>query len=85
MNHMTNREIEFAEDLAYRGPTLRKMMSRDEINMAERLVQRGVVIKGRSDDKNKTIQYYVEKDVLYEILEEERIGRIAERATHGRA
>lgn len=82
---MTEREVEFAEDLAYSGPILRKLMDRDEIKLAERLVQNGVITKGRSDDRQKTIQYSVDKDTLYEILDEDRIGQIAERATHGRA
>lgn len=85
MDAMTNREIEFAEDLIYSGPTLRKMMARDEVKLAERLVQRGVAIKGRSDDRQKTIQYSVDERTFYAILEEERIGRLAERATHGKA
>ena len=40
-------------------PLLRKLMSKDEIKLANKLVKEGKMIKGRSDDKQKTIVYYI--------------------------
>lgn len=40
---------------------LRKMLDASEIKQAEKLVKEGVLIKGRSDDKQKSIVYYRSK------------------------
>ena len=40
------------------APLLRKLMSKDEIKMANRLVKEGKMIKGRSEDKQNTVVYY---------------------------
>lgn len=37
---------------------LRKMMSSDEIKVANILVRQGLIYKGISDDKQKTVMYY---------------------------
>jgi len=40
------------------GPLLRKLMSSEEIKTANKLVKEGKLLKGRSDDKQKTVCYY---------------------------
>lgn len=41
------------------SPLLRKLMSKDEIKVANRLVKEGRLQKGISDDKQQTIVFYV--------------------------
>lgn len=43
------------------SPLLRKLMSSDEIKVANKLVKKGLLEKGRSDDKQKTICFYPSK------------------------
>jgi len=40
------------------SPLLRKLMSKDEIKVANKMVKDGKLIKGRSDDKQNTLVYY---------------------------
>ena len=40
------------------SPLLRKLMSKEEIKIANRLVKEGKMFKGISDDKQKTVCYY---------------------------
>lgn len=40
------------------APLLRKLMSKEEIRMANKLVKEGKMIKGRSEDKQNTVVYY---------------------------
>lgn len=44
--------------LSYDGILLRKFMSRDEIRVANRLVDEKKLLKGTSDDSNKSVIYY---------------------------
>ena len=39
------------------GPILRKLMSREEIKVANKLAKEGKICKGTSDDKQKTVQF----------------------------
>ena len=40
------------------APLLRKLMSKEEIKVANRLLKEEKLQKGRSDDKQKTVCYY---------------------------
>ena len=42
---------------------LRKLMTSDEIKISNKLVKKGVMEKGMSDDKKPTIVYYVDSFV----------------------
>ena len=39
-------------------PLLRKFMSKEEIKIANRLVKEEKLLKGKSDDKQKTVIFY---------------------------
>lgn len=68
--NMTAQEIQNAIDsldfndreylLSYGDPVLRKFMSTEEIKKCNRLVKLGVLCKGKSDDKNSSVSYYVD-------------------------
>lgn len=56
-----NDELEFAEYLlsfTSENQLLRKLMNKEEIRIANKLVKSGLLIKGRTDDKQKSICYY---------------------------
>ena len=40
------------------SPLLRKLMSKKEIEIANKLVKEGKLIKGKSDDKQRSVCYY---------------------------
>ena len=42
---------------------LRKLMTSDEIKISNKLVKKGVMEKGMSDDKKSTVVYYVDSFV----------------------
>ena len=42
---------------------LRKLMTSDEIKISNKLVKKGVMEKGMSDDKKPTVVYYVDSFV----------------------
>jgi hypothetical protein len=42
----------------FKSPVPRKLMSRDEIQWAERMVKLGLMTKGRSTERNGGVIYY---------------------------
>lgn len=52
------KKTEFIDSIDESFGILRKMMSTDEIRIAERLVKEGLLYKGTSDDKQRTVVYF---------------------------
>ena len=55
----TEKDVEiFLLSITNESPLIRKLMSKVEIKVANRLVKEGKLVKGISDDKQRTICYY---------------------------
>ncbi|NCX93596.1 MAG: hypothetical protein EBX40_02845 [Gammaproteobacteria bacterium] len=52
-----NRKMNY-ELQNYKNPVPRKLMSKDEIRWCEKMVAAGLMAKGVSDDKQKSVIYY---------------------------
>ena len=59
---MTAEEKDFLESMGMEG-TLRKMLTTQEKKIANKLVKENLLMKGTSDDKHKSILYYVESSL----------------------
>ena len=56
---MTEKEKQFLLDFGTE-PVLRKLMSSDEIKMANKLYKKGFLEKGTSDDGKSSVIFYVD-------------------------
>ena len=56
---LNNNQVALIDDIKRNGHILRKLMSKDEIKLANQLVKLGFLVKGISDDKQKTILFRV--------------------------
>lgn len=54
MNILENRLLTYTSEF----PLIRKLMSKEEIKAANKLVKNGKMKKGKSDDKQKSVVYY---------------------------
>ena len=52
-------KTELLDDPSIYSGILRKFMSTDEIKAANQLVKDGMLIKGKSDDRQKSVMYYL--------------------------
>jgi hypothetical protein len=59
---LSPKEKEFLKDFGYES-VLRKMLSSVEIKMCNKLVKKGVMEKGMSDDVKSSVMYYVDSFV----------------------
>ncbi len=59
---LSDKERTFLKDFGT-DPTLRKLMSSEEIKMANKLVKKGMMEKGISDDGKSNVIYYVDSFV----------------------
>lgn len=58
---LTQKELEFLKNwMSKSDSVLRKFMGSDEIKMANILVKKGYMVKGRSDDKQDSVMYYID-------------------------
>lgn len=60
---LNNEEYDFLKkwsDNHRTNPVLRKMMSGEELKLANILVKKGFMEKGKSDDKTSSVQYYID-------------------------
>jgi len=58
IKNLSDDERKFLEDFGTES-VLRKMMSSEEIKMANKLVKKGLIEKGTSDDKKSSVIYYI--------------------------
>lgn len=56
---MTPLEKALLLEASTRGPLLRKLLCNSEIMDCNRLVKRGLMVKGTSDDKQRTTQFVI--------------------------
>ena len=59
---LSPKEKEFLKDFGYES-VLRKMLSSVEIKMCNKLVKKGVMEKGMSDEVKSSVMYYVDSFV----------------------
>jgi hypothetical protein len=59
---LSDDERKFLEDFGTES-VLRKMMSSEEIKMANKLVKKGLIEKGTSDDKKSSVIYYIDSSI----------------------
>jgi hypothetical protein len=59
---LSPKEKDFLKDFGYES-VLRKMLSSVEIKMCNKLVKKGVMEKGMSDDVKSSVMYYVDSFV----------------------
>ena len=59
INCLTDKEIKFLRDFGI-DPVLRKFMKSEEIKTSNKLVKKGLMEKGTSDDKKSNVVYYVD-------------------------
>ena len=59
---LSNDERKFLEDFGDEV-RLRKFMTSEEIKMANKLVKKGLMVKGTSDEKNSSVTYYVDSSI----------------------
>jgi hypothetical protein len=62
INDLSEKERTFLKDFGT-DPTLRKLMTSQEIKMANKLVKKGMMEKGTSDDNKSNVIYYVDSFV----------------------
>lgn len=56
---LSDKEIKFLKDFGT-DPVLRKLMTSEEIKIANKMVKKNLMIKGKSDDKKSNVIYYVD-------------------------
>ena len=56
---ISDKEIKFLKDFGT-DPVLRKFMKSEEIKTSNKLVKKGLMEKGTSDDKKSNVVYYVD-------------------------
>jgi hypothetical protein len=56
---LSDSEINFLKDFGT-DPVLRKFMTSEEIKVSNKLVKKGLMEKGMSDDKKSNVVYYVD-------------------------
>ena len=56
---LSDKEIKFLRDFGTE-PVLRKLMKSEEIKTSNKLVKKGLMEKGTSDDKKSNVVYYVD-------------------------
>lgn len=56
---LSDNEIKFLRDFGT-DPVLRKLMKSEEIKTSNKLVKKGLMEKGTSDDKKSNVVYYVD-------------------------
>jgi hypothetical protein len=56
---LNDSEINFLKDFGT-DPVLRKFMTSEEIKVSNKLVKKGLMEKGMSDDKKSNVVYYVD-------------------------
>jgi hypothetical protein len=56
---LSDKEIKFLRDFGT-DPVLRKFMKSEEIKTSNKLVEKGLMEKGTSDDKKSNVVYYVD-------------------------
>jgi hypothetical protein len=56
---LNDSEINFLKDFGT-DPVLRKFMTSEEIKVSTKLVKKGLMEKGMSDDKKSNVVYYVD-------------------------
>jgi len=59
---LSDDERKFLEDFGDEV-RLRKFMSSEEIKMANKLVKKGLIEKGTSDDKKSSVIYYIDSSI----------------------
>jgi hypothetical protein len=62
INCLTDKEIKFLRDFGT-DPVLRKFMTSEEIKTSNKLVKKGLMEKGKSDDKKSNVVYYVDSSI----------------------
>jgi hypothetical protein len=62
IKNLSDDERKFLEDFGTES-VLRKMMSSEEIKMANKLVKKGLIEKGKSDDKKSSVIYYIDSSI----------------------
>jgi len=62
IKNLSDDERKFLEDFGTES-VLRKMMSPEEIKMANKLVKKGLMEKGTSDDKKSSVIYYIDSSI----------------------
>ena len=62
INDLSEKERTFLKDFGT-DPTFRKLMTSEEIKMANKLVKKGMMEKGTSDDNKSNVIYYVDSFV----------------------
>jgi hypothetical protein len=62
IKNLSDDERKFLEDFGTES-VLRKMMSSEEIKMANKLVKKGLMEKGTSDDKKSSVIYYIDSSI----------------------
>lgn len=56
---LSDKEVKFLKDFGT-DPVLRKFMKSEEIKTSNKLVKKGLMEKGTSDDKKSNVVYYVD-------------------------
>lgn len=59
INCLSDKEIKFLRDFGT-DTVLRKFMKSEEIKTSNKLVKKGLMEKGKSDDKKSNVIYYVD-------------------------
>jgi hypothetical protein len=59
INCLTDKEIKFLRDFGT-DSVLRKFMKSEDIKTSNKLVKKGLMEKGTSDDKKSNVVYYVD-------------------------
>ena len=62
IKNLSDDERKFLEDFGTES-VLRKMMSSEEIKMANKLVKKELMEKGTSDDKKSSVIYYIDSSI----------------------
>jgi hypothetical protein len=62
IKNLSDDERKFLEDFGDEV-RLRKFMTSEEIKMANKLVKKGLIEKGTSDDKKSSVIYYIDSSI----------------------
>lgn len=62
INCLSDEEIKFLKDFGTE-PVLRKFMKSEEIKTSNKMFKKGLMEKGKSDDKKSNVVYYVDSFV----------------------
>jgi len=66
LKNLSDKELKFLKDFGD-DPVLRKFMTSEEINISNKMVKKGLMVKGVSDDKKSNVIYYVDSSIYYKI------------------